>query len=169
MKVIVLYITDSERYHISQLKEPSKKSSFVWSPLAPFQKQSHEPIIAFLLSQLDHAPIVKLAKKKKWELLDIKIIGHYILGSMTNLSHTRNFITCPVCAARIRHGVTMVPVGVHFKNLYRIIKKIKKSIEIRQRKNFDNLIKTTRKQVLKLGYLYNPPIFFIHAIDVIVL
>lgn len=37
------------------------------------------------------------------------------------LSHTRNFITSAVCAAWIRHGVAMVSVCIHFKNLDKII------------------------------------------------
>lgn len=39
------------------------------------------------------------------------------------LSNTTDFITCAVGAARIRHGVAMVSVCVHFKNLDNIVKR----------------------------------------------
>lgn len=72
-----------------------------------------------------------------------------MLGSVTNLSHARNFIACTVCAARIRHGVTMVSVSVHFKNLDRINNNIEKSIQISDRINFDDLINTKMTAILK--------------------
>ena len=124
----------------------------------PFQQQYHETITAFLLSQLDHAPTIISAKKKILKQISqkSKLIRNCMLGtSVTNLSHTRNFITCPVCAARIRHRVSMVSVSVHFKNLDRIINKIEKSIKS-NRINFDNLIKTTQMTaMLKYKLLVN--------------
>ena len=34
-----------------------------------------------------------------------------------NLSNTTDLITCTICAARIGHRVTMVPISIHFKDL----------------------------------------------------
>lgn len=52
------------------------------------------------------------------------------LEHITNLSHARNLITCTVGAPRIRHGVPMVPISVHFKNLTTRSKKTCQAISI---------------------------------------
>jgi hypothetical protein len=67
----------------------------------------------------------------------IKQQGYLMLVIVIYLSNTTNLITCTVCAARIRHGVAMVSVCVHFKNLEIIVKR-ERPIIIWQRVTFDN-------------------------------
>lgn len=61
MKNINMQPTDI--YHILQMNQLYLNLNFIGSPLAPFRQQSHGTITAFLLSQLDHAPKIILAKK----------------------------------------------------------------------------------------------------------
>lgn len=112
-------------------------------PSAPFRQLDHEIIPVFSLFQLDHAPRIILAKKKKPVMHESFLIKSRDASLwrreyqvLINLSHARNLITSAVGASRIRHGMTMVPVGVHFKNLNTSIKNesINMSIDNRRKK-----------------------------------
>lgn len=84
------------------------------APWAQWQKLSSWYNINFLILSIGSCSCGQLQSlRKKNYIMQLSISG---LQS-ADLPYTSDFITASVCASRIWHGVPMVPVSIHFKNL----------------------------------------------------